>query len=427
MTVETMPDARDRSQMTGQLPAMEFQPDVPSVQDGVYVAGALGANAENLRGALTRLATQHSLYLGDICEPTRELPVPSDHFYVVDPEAHDEPEEIREKIENGEIHAVYGSLREVDHKEFLLRQLGYAARGLIKLIVIPKPALRDIAEMREVDAAVKVARASGYEFKLVVHEHIAERGAWHAFREKLPELVDVLGRLTKFDVSIQEARTIEAEGRTKALEEGVYRDLFAHGGTLLEETRAAINKNGRYDIANRSELSMQRFRYEGSELAEGVETGFALHGETRITDTDPQFGHDQVYSVLYNVYASKGAVDDKRAVATFVNDEGIESTITINLAKISSIDAPDIVRHLFPITEFDDDGYGRVVEAGLYGGDPEESFQLYTDARVIIKWEAEIENKKKYESPIQIHPQGVSLEELSQFSSAANQKHTVIR
>ena len=71
---------------------------------------------------------------------------------------------------------------------------------------------------------------------------------------------------------------------------------------------------------------------------------------------------------------------------------------------------PDAVTDLFPETQFNDNGYGYVVEVGLNGGDPRRSFQHWEEARVVTKIQHHIARQKAGE--LKMHSTGVSLHDL---------------
>ena len=103
---------------------------------------------------------------------------------------------------------------------------------------------------------------------------------------------------------------------------------------------------------------------------------------------------------------------EKKARLTFVDPQtGERSTLTVNLQNNTLEDIPESVAHLFPETEFTDNGYGRVIEMGLNGGGPSQSFQPFTEAKVVTLWQGLFAHKGN-KTPPTVHSVGRSLQEL---------------
>lgn len=386
--------------------------DAMPVRDAVVIYGGAGANAEHFGKAVDSLSRDHPVHIADIRTAER-FPYAEQHLVNTD----EGKESLTELFNSGVVHAVYLSLIPRLHVSSLKEHLGNVGEGKADFVVIAKPAVQSIEEMKEVDAAKKAAEAKllerfGPEYKpeanpmLYIHEHYKEKGAWHALREQLAEVTDRLGWLQEVVIDIQEARTAESEGRTAAFEGGALEDLGPHVISLGLDVQNSINGGDRYTIPNRSKMSVDRFRYQDSELPEGVETSFSVNGMTEIVDNET--GENRPLPFVWR--GGKGLVDSKEAVLVFEHPAtGERTTITVDL-KNNTLDVPDAVADLFPETQFNDNGYGYVVEVGLNGGDPRRSFQHWEEARVVTKIQHHIARQKAGE--LKIHSTGVSLHDL---------------
>jgi hypothetical protein len=304
------------------------------------------------------------------------------------------------------------------------RHLRRVARGVLGFVVVAKPAVQTIEEMRAIDTILEEVQterralfgdeADALPAPLWVHEHYDVKDAWEAVRDQLPQMMDVLGRLEKASVTIQEARTVESEGREKAFEGGALEDLGPHVISIGLGVEKAFSRNERYSSSNKSSLSLERYRYEDSVLPDGVETGFIIKGSTTIVD---HMADDASYELPFVWQGGKGLEDKKTIEFSFVHpDTGERSTVVVDLQR-NTIEAPEAVAHLFPQTEFTDNGYGEVVERGLNGEDPAGSFQDWETARKVIKIGA-FARRLSGEAPIFYTRNGQSLDNLSAASTA---------
>jgi len=413
MTMETMPRAANRGDdLTGPLSLGEY--DARSVRDTVVIVGA-GQNTLHMGESLKNLSEKHPVHVVEVNPP--QIPVDPDHLHLVSTlEGRQSAERL---LGSGVVHAVYVSLVPRLHKESLVEQLGNAGDGKVDFVVIAKPAVQDIEELRVVDAAMRAAQEKirlqrGDEPDveqpsiLYVHEHYKQKGAWNTLRERLGEVTDRLGHIRSVTVNIQEARTVEEEGRVDAFAGGALEDLGPHVISLGLDVQSSINTTDRYSIPDRSETSVERFRYEGSTLPEGVETGFVVKGSTQIIDNEQNTAHD----LQFTWRGGKGLVDKKEAILEFEHPETGEITIITADLRANTLDVPASVEDLFPETQFEDNGYGYVVEVGLNGGDPSESFQSWKEARTVTKLGYHLARQGRGDA--KLHSIGVSLEELEQ-------------
>ncbi len=384
-------------------------------RDTVVVVGA-GQNTMHMSAALERLNDVHPVHVLEVGTPL--IPVSSDRLHMTN--TAEGLASSRRLLGSGACRAAYLSVVPVLHERFIREYLGYVAEGEVDFVVIPKPAVRDVEEMRAVDKAVEDAKQRRHERgadselpPLLVHEHYIEKGAWSAMRERLGSVTSRLGRLETAVFDIQEARTAEDEGRTVAFAGGALEDLAPHLVSLGLDVQESINKTGingneGYTISNVAKTTIDRVRYEGSELPEGIETGFIVRGTTKIRDRAQPDSPE--HDVKFIWQGGKGFIDSKRATLTFRHPEtDICTRITVDLRR-NSIDIPPEVQDLFPETQFEDNGYGAVVERGLNGGNPEDSFQAWEQAKVVTKWMHVL--GKKGDAP-RVYPRGVPLQDLA--------------
>lgn len=209
-------------------------------------------------------------------------------------------------------------------------------------------------------------------------------------------------------IDIQERRTAEEEGRVAAFQGGALEDLGPHVISLGLDVQSSINTTQRYKIPSRSQTSVERFRYVDSDLPEGVETSFIVRGTTTITDEER--GED--HNVTFTWSGGKGLVDKKEAILAFVHpDTGERSLVVVNL-RANTLTVPESASDLFPQTQFDDNGYGYVVESGLNGGDPRRSFQSLQEAEIVTKWQHVLARQSR-DQPPRVHPLGLELQDVA--------------
>lgn len=422
MSVETL--SRPRFDFDDDMPDMqEFEDDfargyeeIPDAYEphSVLIVGG-GANTEHMGEALERLNRTHPVHVAEVREPL--IPVSPDRLHLVNTE--EGRARLTQLIASGAIRAVYGSIVPSMHEGFLTDYLQEVGNGNIGFVVIAKPAVGNVAEMKRIDAAKKAAEDQlrllhGPDYNpeddpiLYVHEHYMEKGPWHVLREQLPLVAERLGRLSKVTINIEEARTAESEDRVAAFSGGALEDLGPHVISLGLNIQSSINTTGRYEIPNYSKTTVERFRYDNSELPEGVETGFIVHGETTIIDHE---NSDTSHELPFTWQGGKGLVDKKEAILEFIHpDTEVKSVIRVDL-RHNTLEVPESIRDLFPETEFEENGYGYVIESGLNGGDPRKSFQHWDEARIVTKWQAHLRAQKN--EPL-IYRSGMSLQQLAE-------------
>jgi predicted dehydrogenase len=403
MATEQLPAAHDReeSDFTGQK------------RDTVVIVGA-GQNTAHMGDSIARLSLEHPLHVFEVSQPL--IDVNTDRLHMTNTEeGHRSAEAL---LGSRAVHAVYLSVIPLLHKPLLDKYLGHAGENEIDFVVLPKPFAQNVQELRDMRSMLRAAIARRQEIDpsynpeaspmLFIHEHYKEKGAWHELRERLNQVTGRLGRLESVDIDIQEARTAEDEGRVAAFQGGALEDLGPHVISLGLDVQSSINTTDRYAIPNRSTTTVERFRYEDSELPEGIETSFIVHGQTAIVDQE----RGEAHSIDFTWRGGKGLVNKKDATLTFIHpDTGERSTIVVDL-RANTLAIPDAVRDLFLITEFDDNGYGYSVESGLNGGDPHQSFQHIDEAAIVTKWQQALRNQGSKQAPI-IHRRGSELRQLA--------------
>jgi hypothetical protein len=304
------------------------------------------------------------------------------------------------------------------HEPLLNEHVGYAGEGLIDFTVIPKPFAQNVKEMVAMRALIRAAETRRRELDpsydpeqsplVHIHEHYKEKGAWHVVREQLNSMTRRLGRLESVSVDIQERRTAEDEDRLDAFQGGALEDLGPHVISLGLDVQSSVNTTDRYAIPNRSHTTVERFRYDNSDLPEGVETSFIVRGGTTIIDKE----RDESHEVSFTWSGGKGLVDKKEAILVFVHpDTSVRSLVIVDL-KENKLTVPPEVSDLFPETQFEDNGYGYSVEAGLNGGDPRQSFQSLAEAEIVTKWQHVLARQGASQPP-RIHETGLELQELA--------------
>lgn len=402
MAMERLPAAYDRNTDT----------DEAKQRDTVVIVGA-GQNTAHMGDSIGRLAAEHPVHVFEVGEPL--IPVSPDKLHMTNTE--EGRNSAQRLLGSGAVHATYLSVIPALHERMLSEHLEYAGEGKIDFVVLPKPFAQNVREMIAMRALVRAAEAHRKELDpgydpasdplVYIHEHYKEKGAWHVLREQLNQVTERLGRLESVTVDIQEARTAEQEGRVAAFQGGALEDLGPHVISLGLDVQSSINTTDRYAIPNRSKTSVERFRYADSDLPEGVETSFIVRGQTTIVDK--QRGEDHEVSFTWS--GGKGLVDKKEAILTFVHpDTGERSMVVVDL-RANTLNVPEAVSDLFPETQFDDNGYGYVVEYGLNGGDPRRSFQSLAEAEIVTKWQQVLANQGRHQEP-RIHTLGSELREL---------------
>jgi len=351
----------------------------------VVVTGGGGANARHFADALGIVREDHPIVVGEMQPPDPNSPVPCDAFYRLDQA--EGKENFRTMMRMG-VFASYLSTPPEYHAPGLKEHLGYVAAGSLGFVVVTKPAVRNVEEMRAVGQSIEeIEAATGFEGlaqRLFTHEHYLFKEEWQVFRESLGKVVDYLGRPTNILVSIQEERTIESENRGAACADGAFGDLVPHAISLGLNAVDGINQSAAFEVSPSATYSpLERVRDQDSKLDPGVESGFRFRAVSNVKskmDDATAAPHE----LQFTLQGGKGLVDEKKIAFTFVDEAGVSSLVTVDfIAK--KITVPDAVAHLFPQTEgFKDNGYGASVARGLKG-DPANNFQSWEDARKVIK------------------------------------------
>lgn len=367
---------------------------------GVIFFGAGGDNFRNMAKAARSLSEQHPVYLVEY-DREPDFPVPRDHKFLV--ANHDEDDALHDLLDSGKVNIGYVSLPPRMHERVTIEHLKRIGEGLMRYIVVTKPVVPDVQSLKRLDAAVvdayarrSITRPEATDPLIYVHEHYIEKGAWRALREQLPAVADRLGRLRSFTANIEEAQTIESEPRgLDAFGDGALGDFGPHAISLALDAKDAINKSSRYTITDRSETEARTFRYADTQLDEEVPTGFIVKGNAFVVDN--QTGAEHALDFTWRAGKGLGEADNKYVTLEFEHpDSGVVSTIHVDLKNNSlqfSDEVPDEVRGLF--TQFDttENGYGPIVEQGLNGGHPINSFQPWETARVVTKWMSVLEKQ----------------------------------
>lgn len=382
-------------------------------RDIVIIVGA-GQNTAHMGESIERLSREHPVHVFEVNTPL--ISIDPNRLHMTNTE--EGRASARHLLGSGAVHATYLSVIPKLHAPMLEEHLGYAGEGLIDFTVLPKPFAQNVQEMRAMRAILRAAVERRKEIDptydpdadplVYIHEHYKEKGAWHELRERLNQVTTRLGRLESVNVNIQEAQTAEDEGRVAAFQGGALEDLGPHVISLGLDVQSSINTTDRYTIPNQSKTSVERFRYEDSDLPDGVETSFIVRGQTTIIDKE----RDEAHSVAFTWQGGKGLVNKKDATLTFIHpDTGERSTIVVDL-RSNALSVPEAVADLFPVTEFEDNGYGYSVESGLNGGDPRRSFQHVSEAEVVTKWQQALQNQGRRQPP-KLHRRGSELRELA--------------
>lgn len=367
--------------------------------DGVIFFGA-GDNFRNMYGAAMHLSEEHPVFLVEY-DQEPAFPVPREQkFLVANPK---EDTALHDLLDSGRINIGYVGLPPGMHEKVTAEHLARIGEGSMRYLVVTKPVVPDVQALKRLDAAVAEAYARRSETRpeatdpiIYVHEHYIEKGAWRALREQLPAVADRLGRLRKFTANIEESQAIEDEARgLDAFGDGALGDFGPHAISLALNAKDAINKSERYTITDYSSTETRRFRYTDTQLAEDAPTGFIVKGNASIVDKATAETHDMEF--VWRAGKGLGETDNKYVTLEFENpDTGAVSTIHVDLKHNSlqfSDEVPDDVRALFTQFDASENGYGHIVEQGLNGGHPINSFQPWEQARVVTKWMSVLEKQ----------------------------------
>jgi len=406
MATETLPAAHDRE-------VIGFTEQTP--RKAALVVGA-GANTAHMEKPLRGVAQRLDLHVFEVAPPQIEVNPDRLHMTNTDEGQRSAAELLGSKT----VGTVLLSLVPELHERKIVEFLRYAGDGLVHDIVVPKPLVQTIEELRTVRYALKDAIARRRQIDpsydpnkdpmLRVQEHYRDKEAWVVYRLLHEQVMARLGRLESASIDIQEMRTAEDEGRVVAFRGGALEDLGPHVISLGLDTQIATNATRHYTIADHSETSIERFRYEDSELPEGVETGFIIHGKTILKDNE----RDEAHDLNFTWRGGKGLVDKKEVRLTFVDpDTDVRSTVVIDL-KTNTIIVPEAIQDLFPVTQFEDNGYGHCVEVGMIGDDPLRSFQPFEMASIVTMWQQTLRKQGQTSAPF-THQRGSDLQQLAKM------------
>jgi len=415
---------------------LDTHPLDPTAQNAIAFIG-VGANTRHLAeaGALPHLMAERPVYFFQHGEP--QLDIPKGQLIRTDTASgRAEAEELRR---SGALHAEYVSTPPETHLRIIQDELALAGEGLLNRLVVAKPVVANEQQIEEADIALWEAEWSrmrrgipmprvGDQEKsfLYVHEHYQRKEAWSEFQRRLGDVIGILGRPTSVLVDIEEPKTLEEEHRERAFGDGALPDIGTHATSLYLDVANAIDSSRRYMASNLITSQVRRFRYEPTVLQDDVETGFIVHGTSQVYD---RVEHEE-HVVDFTLMGGKGLSNRKEATVSFVHpDTGDESAITVDLKRnviCLPDDAPAELKALFPKTEFSDNGYGRVVLAGLNGGDPDVSFQHWFQAKVVTKWVAELTRQARKNDMVR-HDIGTSLSEMDGVAvrTAGSRKYLV--
>ena len=373
---------------------------------GGVVFFGVGDNFWNMEHAARDLATHHEVYLVEY-DKEPDFPIPRQNKFLVANGAEDDA--LHTLLDSGKVDIGYVGLPPGMHERVTEEHLARIGEGAMKYIVVTKPVVPDIASLKRLDAAVVAAYARRKETRpdaddpiIYVHEHYIEKGAWRALRESLPEVSDALGRLRSFTVNIEESQIIEDEQRgLDAFGDGALGDFAPHAISIALNAKDAINKSERYTITDQSTTDVRTFRYEDTQLQAGVPTGFIIKGNASIIDTHNDSAHDIEFT--WRAGKGLGTEDSKYVTLEFEHpDTGVVSVIHVDLRRNSlhfSEEVPQEVRQLFTAMSFTENGYGPIVEQGLNGGHPRNSFQSWEEGRTVTKMMSVFERDAKGMTP----------------------------
>ena len=177
MTMETISSVRDRDpDLASELAADKLG------RRAVVIVGA-GQNTLHMGDSLKLLGQHHPLHVFEVVDQP-PFPVDPDKLHLVNtPEGQRSSQEL---LGSGAVHAAYGSVTPLRHKDFLLNVLEHIGNGDVDFAVIAKPAVPNRETLRLVDAAKREAEAKlrllhGDAFDpeenplLYVHEHYKEK------------------------------------------------------------------------------------------------------------------------------------------------------------------------------------------------------------------------------------------------------------
>jgi hypothetical protein len=430
-----MPDTRVALDAAGILALRNFYPGIPVApphRDGkkVVLIGGSGDNVAHMSVPLTVLAEDHELHVFDFkVSDDPKFPVTQTHLMNTE-EGRASADDL---LTSGDVGKVYLSVPPESHKDLIIKYLGYAARGLISGVVVTKPyvlnrkervevaiahaaALKERSKLTEHAGSLSLGRPGeiGDDSLLWVHEHYQRKEAEQVLYRKLGEVTAVLGHLTDVTINIEETNGVD---RPTAFGEGAFGDLGSHAISVALDISNSIDNDtgGRYAISGHSQSTFQRFRYEDAQVGPNTETGFIVHDKRTLTDHD--LG-DSVSDINYTMTGGKGLVDCKVISLTYKHpDTGEVSMISVDLSK-NTLQVPDAVKDLFPKTVYTDNGYGRVMLAGLNGGDPNISFQHPKQAGLVVGLMEDLA-KQGQQAELRVHPKGMRLQDLDSYAIAA--------
>ena len=404
------------------LPACDFVASAAAEQapsparDTIIIIGA-GPNTEHMSDALRQLdESGYQVHFLEIGEPSFDIA--GNRLHRTDTlEGKAETEAL---YASRRVSSIYLSVPPIAHLPLLKQAFERIAAGQAERVIVPKPAVQDLREMRQVDAMLAATEArmrehvgDDYDFQanplLCVHEHYQTKDISTAAREKMPEMTQLLGRLESVEIDIREERTAEREGRTLAYAGGAIEDLAPHALTLAMDACAGVNASGRYTIDGRPETTAVGLRYADSELASDVATGFVATGVSRLTDHE----RNETHEVTFAGRCGKGLEDCKQMSFTFVDPtSGERSVVRFDLAANSVMEAPEAVRQLFGDREYRDNGYRDSIAAGLRGENVQRNLQSWHEARLVTAFLHRLVWQRRRTELIH-HGQGTAFEQVA--------------
>jgi hypothetical protein len=384
MTMELMPAAGQERQIWGQ--ETEVQP--VTYAKSVVLGG--GANTRHMYESLDVIGADVSNL-----DPLTFSIDPGHFLHVDTPERQ---AALNDEIGNGAYERAYVSLPADLHEKTVRELLRHVGAGALKTIIVPKPyiegSIEDLVSLRTevTKTAEERARKTGLSVDtkadplVVIHEHYLAKSVYQAFRKQLPYMLEHLGRLSSVTTTIQEAITIEKEGRLNALKSGVLNDLVPHTTSIGVDIQKVVNETGLQTVANDFVIeSVETYRDKDSQLADpNADTAFKLRGNATLTDH--QTGEVHPLTFIQSGGKGIGSENNKKLMLEFVHPQLGISTVVVDLKKNEFVHLPEQVRHLFPEDAvYNDDGYGNVIRDGLGKGDLS-GYQSVKDAEVVTKF-----------------------------------------
>lgn len=375
---------------------------------GVLIFGGGGDNAENFAGALKQIGQTHDIHIADQhdVDPNR---IPHHELHRVDTEPG--RARIQALIAAHAIKFAYVSTPPSSHVKIAVPLLNDIAEGKLDTLdkdgnvidtgtlALTKPIASDREGMYMLDEMIEKANerirarlgdlADIVSDPVWIHDHYLFKKVFGVVVEQLAESTNKLGRPVSIEIDIQEEDLVE---RPEAFGNGALDDLNIHGLAMRHRMIQAINESERYTVADGMTFTLERFQYENPDpekahLPENVETGFEVVCMTTVTDKVT----GMIHTLPVTIRGGKGLRNRKTVDVNFMNDEtGEKSTLSIDLQAKEVTSVPSAVEDLFPVREFDDNGYGASLAEVFQGGRPERGLQPYDEARLVADQHAGI-------------------------------------